>query len=795
MFARILIKDLRHKRGINFIIFLFMLLAIIFVASSVNNIIIVSNGMKYCMEKGKVGDLYVSVYESPGEFTLEDLLNENKDYYESFSKNEGIILEDNNIKGFKGQDGREFDCSASILLQPQWHDNMLMFDQNGEIATLSDGEIAMQQSIMDKNNLVPGDTFELCLNDQIFELKVVEAIKDPAFGGDFIGLTRFLVSDQMYREIRDTKAQVNYSYNIDTKDSDQLNKKINQESFQIFVSGEKSMFASSYAMSMILAISLIVVGVCLIIIAFLILRFTIVVTLSEDYKQIGVMKAIGIENRMIRNIYLTKYLAIVCVAAVLGCFISIPVSNFMLDSVSKNMMLEDASVNFGINVVCSIFVAVLVLLTCYLCTRRLRKVSVIDVIRNGQNGERFAKRSKLSLHKRGFHKTIVFLAMNDILSNVRRYVVLILTFTIGMLVVILPLNIIATMTSDEMGKCFMLDPKADFYIPAACVEERVSLYGEKGDPKALEKSIQELKKEFIKKGYDLSLEALTFYMLPFYTQNKEDACQEMCMVPMSHEQYQLALLEGDEPIEANEVALSMKAKEKLQVVIGDTVHVCIDHKIREMIVTGFYQSYIQMGNSVYLSQKFDTENMKTSGAWVIQCYLKNMKYSKDRLEQLRNDFPDLTFYTMQEAMDTQMGNSSKYIQNLKYLIVVIISIVNLLITVLMIKIFILGEKGQIAMLRSVGFSIRGVRLWQAVRFLIIMVISAVLGILVSMPMNHIVVKPVFGFMGATQMKIVTNQLEIYVIYPLLLFVIVGIAAYCTSRNIKKINLMEINNQE
>jgi putative ABC transport system permease protein len=46
----------------------------------------------------------------------------------------------------------------------------------------------------------------------------------------------------------------------------------------------------------LVAIVMMIVSACLILISFLILRFTIVFTVQEDYREIGVMKAIGIRS-------------------------------------------------------------------------------------------------------------------------------------------------------------------------------------------------------------------------------------------------------------------------------------------------------------------------------------------------------------------------------------------------------------------------------------------------------------------------------------------------------------------
>ena len=50
MFFRILKKDLKRKRTMNFILFLFIILATMFLASSVSNLMAVTGAVDYFME-------------------------------------------------------------------------------------------------------------------------------------------------------------------------------------------------------------------------------------------------------------------------------------------------------------------------------------------------------------------------------------------------------------------------------------------------------------------------------------------------------------------------------------------------------------------------------------------------------------------------------------------------------------------------------------------------------------------------------------------------------------------------
>ena len=60
MIWRILKKDLRRKRVINFIILVFVTLSTMFAASSVNNIITVTNGLGNYFEKAGMSDYFIA---------------------------------------------------------------------------------------------------------------------------------------------------------------------------------------------------------------------------------------------------------------------------------------------------------------------------------------------------------------------------------------------------------------------------------------------------------------------------------------------------------------------------------------------------------------------------------------------------------------------------------------------------------------------------------------------------------------------------------------------------------------
>ena len=120
----------------------------------------------------------------------------------------------------------------------------------------------------------------------------------------------------------------------------------------------------------------IILSFLLIIIALLCLRFTILATLEEDTKEIGVMKAIGISRRDIRRIYLFKYVVVGALATLLGYLASLSLNRVL----SGNILLYVGRAPQSIAELLLPLLAVgliflIVLLSCALVLRRFDQIN------------------------------------------------------------------------------------------------------------------------------------------------------------------------------------------------------------------------------------------------------------------------------------------------------------------------------------------------------------------------------------------------------------------------------------
>lgn len=793
MLGRVLKKDMSRKRGVNFILFLFIIVSTIFLASSVNNMLVVSNATTYFMDKAKIPDEFIGGRHIEGDTSIEDWLKEQKDLVKDYNYQESLMIGNKNVEmKADGESWSNYETNSTVYLQSVPDDYVKVFDCDGNDVTIKNGEVALIASEAKKHDLKVGDQIRIDNGTTTETYKIAVLLKDALYGGDMANMIRFIFSDDDYEVLQDgtSTAEVD-NYFVQTDDIDAFEKEFSQ---QAFASNPNTISRDTvkllYVMDMVIAGMLTAIGVCLILIAVLVLRFTIVFTIQEEYREIGIMKGIGIRDFGIKQIYLVKYLAIVVCGSVIGCIASFPVGDLMLKSVSNTMLMESSANNGVFNILCAVAVVMIVMLLCYLSMRRLNKMSVMDAIRSGETGERYQKKSVLRLDKSKKLPVPLFLAINDILSNVKQYIVLLLVFAVGIVLIIVPINTMNTMKSSEMSDQFLLDRDADLFLSGIEDENGLS-FTTNGE---LEKALDKVRDKFEEKGYHAKISAVTMSFIPFSSDENKSTTPLLTMQPIDSDGEYLSYSEGSAPKLENEIALSKKVLKLLDLEIGDTVNAVIDGKDRSFLITGTYQDYCQLGTSARLNSSIDLKDHYIYNYWSIPLYVDSDLNTQELKAQLEEDFPDYKFQTAQSIVNTNVGGIIDSIDNMRIWLVILMAGINIFITILMMKMFMMREKGQIAMLRSVGFKNRSIRQWQTLRIIGLLAIAEIVAIPLSKIMDMTVLKGIFGIMGA-DIRICVIPLQAYIIYPAIMLVSIMIAAAYASSSVRKIDIREMSNME
>lgn len=790
MYLNILKKDLKRKRTMNIILLLFIILAVMFVSSSANNLSAVTSSLDTYFDNAKVADYCIFTsgkVETDKSESAEEIVK-NFSGTQSYKSEDTIYISTSGVT----KENKQIE-SSSTMMNAFENACITYFDENNEpLTAVNEGEVYLRKSILTQNNLAVGDKITVKVGDVSKDFKIKGSLKDAVLGSSMMGTPRYLVSKADFNDFysdESVKPWTGKSVYVYTDDIEGLEQALS-DCTNITFMGSKALIKTTYIMDMINAGVLLIVSICLILISFVILRFTITFTLSEEYREIGIMKAIGIKNSKIRGLYLIKYFATSIVGAIIGLIISIPFGNMLLQQVSENIVIEGNN-RYILNIIFAIAIVLIIMLFCYRCTGKVKKFSPVDAIRNGTTGERFKKKGVIKLSKSKL-KPVPFMAVNDILSGVKRFGIMLITFTIGILLITIMVNTIATLQSDNLITWYSMT-KSDVFLEDLKSDERHLVTG---GHENLKEQLNEIKKTLSENEIKADCYCETAFKLGII--NGDYKCKSLAFQGTNTTTDMYSYLEGTPPKNKNEIALTYITADKIHAKIGDTVTISTVSGDKDYIITAIYQSMNNMGEGIRFTEDEELDYSQAMGIFPYQVkYTDNPSSDEinERFELIKDEFSDYTVRTGGEYVDYMIGGVAGYMSNTKLLIILIVLIINILVAVLMEKSFLTKERSEIAMLKAIGFKNSSIILWQTLRIGIVMVLAVFIAILLSEPASQLSVGFIFKIMGANNIIFDVNVLESYVIYPLICLATTVLAVFIVAQQVRKVKSSEINSIE
>lgn len=791
VFFHILKRDLKRKKAMNIILFVFLILVSMLMSSSVNMLYTTSTAIDHFKKESNTADnIVITFNDIKNNGSMEEWIDSNSMLKDSLMENLIYVTADNlKIPSKYGE--LKDDTSLYLSKLPRKYNKV--FNQKNSSFELKEGEAGIPMLIAEQYGLQIGDNIEIKSGDYEKELTIKYFVKDVVFGSGLMGMKRIIVNDKDYEDFSINETVTINLWSLIKSDDvsyHDVDKDFSKSSIMSIYTFDSSTVSFTYIMDLVLAGIMIFVSIILIFISFLILRFTIVFTFEEDFKEIGIMKAIGIKNKEIKKIYMVKYLSIALVGGCIGFLISIPFASYLLRSISGLIIMRTTFFNYILSACSVIFIILLTIGFCYLCTRRINKMSAIDAIRQGSTGERFTSKRKLKLHLMKHIKTSQFLAISDLLGSFRRFIILMITFILGTALIIIPTNVINTLSSNKTLQLFGLI-NFDFYINSSKLHsEYMNESVEKllADIKVIEQQIKEI-------GIDIELHPDVNFMSKVYVDKEEEVKSIASFQTFDYSADNYTYLIGSAPVLENEVAISAVAAKYFGVSSGDTIYCNMKNEAKPYIITGLYQSMMNQGYSIRFSEEHPIKLEDTSGFLIFGIINNNTEKKEEIIKELKDTYPDLDIQNSKEYTNSMMGNLTSKFGSIKNLIFILILGINFLITSLIVRMLLTKEVPEIAVLKSIGFKDKDIRIWQVTRIGIILVLSIIIGTIAGNLLGGPLTSGIFKMMGATQINLLVEPLQVYVIYPVILIFTTMIAVITNLSGVRKTKIWEINNQE
>lgn len=790
MFKRMLLKDIKKGKTINTILCMFIIVATIFVASGINNVVSVLTGLDYFMNKAEIENV-MFVTSGPGSMGAADEYLKNEKKIDSYKVEDVIYLENTDLINAKTKE----ECktrSGNNILQSIDDLKINVFDKNNKkIEKVEKGHTYISAQFVESNDLEVGDKIIVKLEGIEKELIYDGVAKDAFLGASLIGNVRIIVNED---DIKDYKAndKIMNGYSgqcvyIKTDKVKDVKAGISKVSHIAF-STDRDQLKGIYAVDMFAIFIFFILSICLIIISFFILKFSISFTISEEFREIGVMKAIGLKDTPIRKLYIAKYTFISIISVSIGLILSVPFGNVIMQTLSNKMYLGN---EFGItlNVIGSILVCIVVIGFAYFCTKRIKKLTPIDAIRSGMTGERYKKKNKIKLSK-SKAKTSVFMAANDVLDSPKKYFNIFISTTICILFMLIMVNAYSTLNSSAFLDMF--GAKADIYIDnmPGISKQMYNVEGKKGFENFLNNIKEDLKKEGINSrvGFDMN------YKLKTLIDGKEYLLTYSQGINTVQSDYKFS--KGSAPENENEIAISGKLADEYNVGIGDTIKIDTGKGFKEYIITAKFRTMNLMGELLRFNEKTEIDYSYVAGGMQIAVFLEGdhtaseIEEVKDKIKAL---YPKVKVLNQKEYCVDCLAvvDAVKVVQ---YVLLIVTIFVVVLLIIMMEKTFVYKEKNDIALLKAIGFKDSFVRNWHTNRFIIVTILAMITAIVLSVPLTKLLITPIFGMLGTSDIKY-RYDIGGFVLYPVIVLLATIVAANISVVSTRKIVARDTANIE
>lgn len=773
MYMRILRKDIKRKKTMNIILLLFVIMSALFAASSVNNIISVVSGLDNYLDKAGISDFSLAITGKDNSKAVRTTL-ENSSSVKDF-RYENILFgsKDNILRD--GEKFMKFDNGGIFMSMNDAKLNY--FNENDEvIEEVEKGKVYIGALAADAAGIEIGDKLEVVFNDSSIEVEFAGIVKDAFLGSNIANNPRFLLNESDYKVLTEDSETVDKyfasMYYIESDDVTQLKNDIADINGVMF-SGERSLIKMTYMVSMMVAVIMLVMSIALLLISFIVLRFSVGFTLEEEFREIGVMKALGLNNASIRGLYIVKYLAIAVIGAGIGLAASFPFGNMMIKSISRNMVLTNDS-SFIVSLICCAAVIALILAFCWKCTGKIKKMSPIDAVRSGQTGERYKTKTMLDLGRSKLSPTS-FLSLNDVLSSPKRYGLITIVFTLNILMVMILANTANTLGSDKLLPILSVTKSDAYYSNPDEASEIMS------GMKTVDEYCDEIEAELAENGMPAQVKMEQWFRV---TGESEKAKLNFAVLYCKdNDASDYVYTKGTAPQNAHEFALTQTIADELGIGIGDTVKLTLGENTDEYLLTAIFSSMDQKGQIGRLHQDADTTGLQMSNSFAAQIDFDDDPGDKviaERIEKMKEIFDTESVFDAKDFVDS-CTKSADTVMSVKNLLLVISMVVLAMICVLLERSFISKECSEIALMKAIGIKNNKVIGQHVLRFVISGLAAAVISCSLCMPLTKAVIDPLFGLIGADcGLDYQLKPFEVFGIYPAAFIVIMIISVFFTS---------------
>lgn len=764
MVWKIVRNDLKRKKVITFVVFVFITLSVTLGASAAAIIASLTQSMTELKERAIPADI---TQMHAGDYDQSRIDDFTRRHAGDIALQETMTLL--NIDGINIRYGDNETMAGTVqdiafAVQNSRFDFLL--DLENEKLAVPDGHVAVPIYFMKEYGLDLGERLAVGPEGDRTELIISDYVRDYEMNAAMASSKRFVVSEGDFNRLL-AKQSGELEYLIEFRLREGGDAQAVQTAY--IEEGLPAQGPTVGAMTFLLfnalsdaavAMVILLISALLLMISAICIRLTVQAAIDEDRREIGVMKAMGIPGRDIKAVIISKYRVLAGAAGVLGYFLSLAVTDRFTGNMRLYLASElSGSLKYGLALIAPVVVYVLIESYCRRVLKKIDGLSAVEALRSEDSDARRSWGRSFSLLKNRFLSTSTYMGIRDVGKRFRLYRLLLVIFAITTFIVILPLNVYSTMNSAEFSTCMGIG-RSDLRIDLRSTDAGGN------DFRMLQEELSR----------DPEILKWASYVTCYYPiENAEGNWDYLSIETGEFTAFPLSYLEGRAPLAEGEIALSHAnaSPDGLNRHLGDEVTLQVEGMEKQLTVTGIYQDVTNGGKTAKAHRSLGL-NQDSVLWYILTIDVAEGVSLEETMDYYRTKYPAAQVNDLREYMQQTLGGLTDQMGQVVLGGIAVALITAVLITALFLRMLLSKDLSQIAIMRSLGVPRSSIRNQYMAGTLAVLIAGILIGVIASSYLGEFLVSLAMSSMGAARIQLIRTPLLSWVLCPMVLLTAVWI---------------------
>jgi len=625
-----------------------------------------------------------------------------------------------------------------------------LLDLDGNVIHVKDGEIYVPVGYLKDGAAKVGDIVRVGGK----RLVVAGFLRDSQMNSWLASSKRFLVSGNDYAAIRDagrTEDLIEFRLKdpsaVGAFEADYISRGLEANGPTITYPLFKMLNALSDGL--MIAVLLLASGlVCAI--AMMCIRFTLLAKIEDDYREIGVLKAIGMRVSDIKKIYLAKYAVIASMGCMAGWALSLAFRGKLLENIRLYMGESEnsaAALFFSMAGILFVFLAIMAYVNAVL--RRFRRISAAEAVRFGTARENSTGFKRLNLAGNRFMDANLVLGVKDVLARKKLYATMLAVLMLAAFLILVPHHLSSTISS----KRFIT------YMGIGDSDIRIDLQLADGISEKAQEVVRTVRDDPAIAKYAL-LETKAFKV------RMEDGTEKRIRIELGdHSVFPVHYSEGRAPTAEHEIALSVLNAGELGKKVGDSITIEMEGKEKHLTVSGIYSDITNGGKTA----KAVFSDQSSEIMWyVVFVQLADPSLVHGKVSEYTIKFPYAKVSDIHEYIKRTYGPTVRSVQKASLTAAAAALVITVFVTLLFMKMVVAKDRYEIAVMKALGFTHSDIAIQYVARSVVVSVAGIILGTLLAETVGEKLAGAVIASFGASSFEFVVKPLDAYLFVPLMM---------------------------